>query len=48
VGILFVDDNETGWNAGAIKEVRGQADDTLDVPLADQVAADVSLTFSAQ
>src|SRR5262245_31791404 len=41
VGVLLVDDNDTGGDAGAVEEVGGQADDALDVALADEVTTDV-------
>ena len=43
VGVLLVDDDDAGGDAGAIEEVGGQADDALDVAFADQGAADVGL-----
>jgi hypothetical protein len=43
VGVLLVDDDDAGGDAGAVEQVGGQADDALDVALADQVAADVGL-----
>ena len=48
VGILLVDDNNAGGNAGAVKQVGGQADDAFDVALADEVAADVGLGIAAE
>ena len=48
VGVLLVDDDDAGGNAGAVKEVGGQADDALDVALADEVAADVGLGIAAE
>ena len=43
VSVLLVDDDDAGGDAGAIEEVGGQADDALDVSLADKSAADVGL-----
>ena len=43
VGVFLVDDDDAGGNAGAVKQVGGQADDAFDVALADQVPADVGL-----
>ena len=48
VGVLLVDDDDAGGDAGAVKEVGGQADDALDVALADQVAADVGLGIATE
>ena len=48
VGVLLVDDDDAGGDAGAVKEVGGQADDALDVALADQGAADVGLGVAAE
>ena len=30
VGVLLVDDQDAGGDAGAVEEIRGQADDALD------------------
>ena len=43
VGVLLVEHQDAGRDAGAVEEVRGQADDALDEALADEVAADVGL-----
>ena len=48
VGVLLVDDDDAGGDAGAVKEVGGQADDALDVALADEVAADVGLGVATE
>ena len=48
VGVLLVDDDDAGGDAGAVKEVGGQADDALDVSLADERAADVGLGVAAE
>ena len=48
VGVLLVDDDDAGGDAGAVEEVGGQADDALDVALADEVAADVGLGVAAE
>ena len=48
VGVFLVDDDDAGGDAGAVKEVGGQADDALDVALADEVAADVGLGVAAE
>jgi hypothetical protein len=43
VGVFLVDDDDAGGDAGTVEEVGGQADDALDVALADEIAADVGL-----
>ena len=48
VGVLLVDDDDAGGDAGAVEEVRGQADDALDVALADERAADVGLGIAPE
>src|SRR5690606_36004470 len=48
VGILLVNNHDTGRNAGTQEEVRGQADDALDVALADQVATDIGLGMPSE
>jgi hypothetical protein len=48
VGVFFVNDNEAGRDAGAVKQISGQADDALDVALAYQVAANVSLGIATE
>ena len=48
LGVLLVDDDDAGGDAGAVEQVGRQADDALDVALADQVAADVRLGVAAE
>ncbi len=48
MGVLLVDDDDAGGDAGAVEEVGGQADDALDVALAHQGAADVGLGVAAE
>jgi hypothetical protein len=48
VGVLLVDDDDAGGDAGAVEEVGGQPDDTFDVALAHQRAPDVSLGIAAE
>ena len=48
VGVLLVDDDDAGGNAGAVEEIGGQADDALDVSLADEGAANVGLGVAAE
>jgi len=33
VRVFFVDDDDAGWDAGSVKEVGGQTDDSVDRPL---------------
>ena len=40
VGVFLVDDDNAGGDAGAVKQVGGQADDAFDVALFDEVFAD--------
>jgi hypothetical protein len=46
--LFLVDDHDAGGNAGAVKDIGGQADDALDVPLADESAADIGLGVAAE
>jgi hypothetical protein len=48
VGVFLVEDDDAGGDAGAIEQVGGQADDALDVALADEVLADVTLGIAAK
>ena len=48
MGVLLIDDDDAGGDAGAVEQVRGQADDALDVALADKVAADVCLGIAPE
>src|SRR2546426_2615380 len=48
LGALLVDGDDAGGDASAVKEVGGQADDALDVALADEVPTDVSLDVAAK
>ena len=48
LGIPLVDDDDAGGDARAIEQVGGQADDALDVALADQRAADVGFGIAAE
>src|ERR1035438_9103248 len=48
VGVFLVDDYYAGGDAGAIEEVGRQADDALDVALADEGAADVGLGVATE
>src|SRR5439155_950944 len=46
--VLLVHDDDTGGDAGAVEEIRRQADDALDVALPHQRAADVGLGVAAE
>src|SRR5690606_17470790 len=46
--VFLVDDDDAGWDTGTIEQVRRQADDALDITLADKVAADFSFGVSAE
>ena len=48
VGILLVYHDDAGRDAGAVKEIGGQADDGLDVALANEIAADVGLGIAPE
>ncbi len=43
VGIFLVDQDDAGRDAGAVEQVGGQADDPLDIPLANEIAPDIGL-----
>ena len=47
-GVLLINNDDTGGDAGAVEQVGGQANDTLDITLADQGAADVALGVAAK
>ena len=47
-GVLLVDDDDAGGDAGAVEEVGGQADDALDEAALDEVAADVGFLVAAE
>ena len=47
-GVLLVEHDDAGGDAGAVEEIGGQADDALDVAPADDVAADVGLGIAAE
>ncbi len=48
LGVLLVDHDDAGRDAGAVEQVGRQADDALDVALANQVAADVGFGIAAE
>ena len=48
MGVLFVDDDDAGGDASAVKQVGGQTDDALDVTLAHKGAADVALRVATK
>ena len=47
-GALLVEHDDAGRDAGAVEEVRGQADDALDVAALDEVAPDDGLGIAAE
>ena len=47
-GVLLVEHDDAGRNAGAVKEIRGQADDALEVAGADELLADHGLGIAAE
>ena len=47
-GVLLVDDQNTGRDAGAVEEIGGQADDSFNEALPNKPSADVSLPVSAK
>ena len=47
-GVFLVEDDDTGWDAGAVEQVGRQADDALDVPFADDVPADVAFGIATE
>ena len=47
-GVLLVEHDDAGGDAGAVKEVRGQADDALEVAGADELLADDGLGIAAE
>ena len=48
MGVLFVDDDDAGGYAGAVKEVGRQADDALYVAAPDEIPADIGLPVAAE
>lgn len=48
LGMLLVDHDDTSGNAGAVKKVGRQTDDSFDVPPADQVAPDMRLDITPE
>ncbi len=48
MGVLLIDDDDAGRDTRPVKEVRGQADDPLDEPVPDEIAADVGLLVAAE
>jgi len=48
LGILFIDDDDAGGDAGAVEQVGGEADDALDVAFADEIAADFGFGVAAK
>ena len=48
VGVLLVEDQDAGGDAGAVEEVGGQADDPLDEAPEDEIPADGCLLVAAE
>jgi hypothetical protein len=48
VGVLLVDDDDAGGDAGAVEEVGGEADDAFDVSPADEIAADFGFGVASE
>ena len=48
VGILLVNDQNAGGDAGAVEEIGGQADDSLDHALPDELSTDIRLSVAAK
>ena len=48
LGVLLVDHDDAGGDAGAVEQIGRQADDALDVALAHQGAADVGFGIAAE
>ena len=48
MGVLLVDDDDAGGNAGAVKQIGRQADHALDVALAQEIAANIGLGVAAK
>ena len=48
LSVLLVDHDDAGGDAGAVEQVGGQADDALDVALANEIAADLCLGIAAK
>ena len=48
LGVLLVDDDDAGGDAGAVEEVGGQADDALDDAALDEISADDGLGISPE
>ena len=47
-GALLVDDDDAGGNAGAVEDVGRQADDALDVALANEIAPNLALRIAPE
>ena len=48
VGVFLVDDDDAGGNAGSVEEVCWQADDALDLALADECTANVGFRIASE
>ena len=47
-GVFLIEDDNTGWDAGAVEQVGRQADDALDIPFADDVPADIAFGIATK
>ncbi len=47
-GVLLVEHDDAGGDAGAVEEVGGQADDALEIAGADELLADRGLGIAAE
>ena len=48
VSLLLVDDQDAGWDAGAVEQVGGQADEALEQAAPDELAADSGLLVATK
>jgi hypothetical protein len=48
LGVLLVHEDDAGWDAGAVKEIRGQADDAFDDAALDEIPADDAFGIPAK
>ena len=48
MGVLLVDDDDAGGNAGAVEEVSRETDDPLDIPLQDEILPDLRFGIAAK
>ena len=48
VSVFLVDGDDAGGNAGAVEQVGGQPNDSLDVATADEIAANLALGIATE